>query len=628
MKKLWQRPLFWFALALLVRLLYLQEQSGHFLFYQQMLDEREIVELARNGFVEGEPFFKAPLYSLFIRAVMFSAGDTWVWLVRLIQHLCGALLVVLAFDTARRLAHSIPAAALVAGMLCFYGPLIRLEDRLVLDFFTVFMQSAMLWAMLRIPDASHKTKWALIAGLFAGLSWLIRPTLMPVLPILALWIFMHQRPWKPKLGVAAAYLLFPAIAIGGFTLRNHQVSGEALSTPWQGGYNFYQANKQDGNGRYLVQDSYVAQHGGNPTRELILREAPPLLPEAPVARPDYKAANAAWFHLGWSEIKEDLPAWMGLMIKKGFYLLSAREIYNFEDYRVMRQLSTILKVTFFNFGWLWPLALASLAWGKSWNSQHVLVALYLVFLGGAIALFFTSGRLRMPLVFPVVLLAAVTIARLISRPRQITPWLLIAAGIALSWMDWWGVRSEDLRDIEYARLSNAAWRANEFEPALSYADAAMALRTRNPQIHQVRGQALHGVGRYTEAAEAFERSIGLFPGDVNSLYNLGYIYYRHLDEAERATPLLRRAAEHGSQKATLLLLRVGIRSNDPGAHRRLNEIKPTPDLAEMMLITTICAATRRGQVDQVQKWSRALEAQFGKRAMDDLAWELEQLERR
>ena len=161
------------------------------------------------------------------------------------------------------------------------------------------------------------------------------------------------------------------------------------------------------------------------------------------------------------------------MLRKGFYLVTAREIYNFEDYQIMRELSSVLKLTGFNFGWLWPLAFASLAFCIKWRSEHLLAAVYLLLLGGAIALFFTSGRLRMPLVFPVVLIAATTIAYLLKNPKHLLTWALIALGMALSWVDWWGVRSDDLRDIEYARLSNAAWRGGAFDTSLSYADKAI-----------------------------------------------------------------------------------------------------------------------------------------------------------
>ncbi|MFT5497855.1 MAG: 4-amino-4-deoxy-L-arabinose transferase-like glycosyltransferase [Kiritimatiellia bacterium] len=636
MKTLLQKPLFWFVLAMLVRLAYLQEQSGHFTFYQQMLDEREVAETARNGFPTGEPFFKAPLYVYFIRMVMAISGDAWVWLARLIQHFCGGLLVVLGFDAARRMTRSSVAAAIVAGMLCFYGPLIRLENRLILDFFTVFLQSAMLWAMLRIPDDPKKMKWAIIASAFAGLSWLNRPTIMPVLPFLALWLFMHQRPWKPNLKLAGVYLVFPLIALGGFTLRNQLASGQALTTPWQGGYNFYQANKPEANGRYLVQEHMAAAHSGNPTKELMRVQFQVALPDGTSRYPDlpYGLLNEHWFDQGFDAIKENVPAWLSLMLRKGFYLVTAREIYNFEDYQIMRELSSVLKLTGFNFGWLWPLAFASLAFCRKWRSEHLLAAVYLLLLGGAIALFFTSGRLRMPLVFPVVLLAATTIAHLLKNPKHLLTWALIALGMALSWVDWWGVRSEDLRDIEYARLSNAAWRAGENETALSYADQSVELQTQNPQIQQLRGQALHGLNRFDEAIAAYKQSTLSLPQDPNAFYNLGLIYYRNLEIIEAGYHAFEAAGSRGMADGYLMTARLINQHKHPQSlggdpstveeqiKQAFEAGQPSP---KILSITTICIAAKKGDHAAVKHMSRELEANFGQPAMDELAWELGKL---
>ncbi|MFT5499678.1 MAG: tetratricopeptide (TPR) repeat protein, partial [Kiritimatiellia bacterium] len=211
-------------------------------------------------------------------------------------------------------------------------------------------------------------------------------------------------------------------------------------------------------------------------------------------------------------------------------------------------------------------------------------------------------------------------------------WALIALGMALSWVDWWGVRSEDLRDIEYARLSNAAWRGGAFDTSLSYADKAIELNTKNPQIQQLRGQALYGVGRIQEAAEAYEKAILTLPTDYNSRYNLGRILYRDFNDPDRAMQILKKAG-HGMDGAAWLRARILIRAGKlaeaekiltlpfgPGLQEIWNEIEPRG-----YYISAICLAFKKGDQETVENFRKQLETDFGQPAMDELAWELGQI---
>ncbi len=603
------------GLGLILRLAYLAEQQNtSVLFYQLFLDEQEMAVAAKRLLAgEGlgkEPLFKAPLYPFYLAGMMAVAGERWLWLARAVQHLLGAFLILIAYDTARRMTSSPKAkSGRLAGMLAAvivagYGPLIRLEHTLVLDFLTVFLQSAMLWAMVRSKTSAHPKngwKWVLLAGICAMLAWLNRPTILLTLPFLVVWVLgWNWRGWRVqfnrvssrrRLVWAMLFSVFPLLAMGGVYWRNHAVGGEGMVLPWQGGYNFYHANKQGANGRYLLQETFSLTQRGNPTRELAeagyeeaVRDG--TVPPAETGR--FRAINAYWFNRAIGEIKADPSAWAALMGRKLLYLASAREIFNFEDYDVQKRLSGILRWLPLNFGHVWPLALASVALVAMLpRGRRQLAGLmwgYLFFLGGAVALYFTSGRLRMPLAFPAIVLAASGVAVAVTRLRANRTLCRAAVALALlilgawmSWGDWWGVRSENLRHIEFARLSNAAWHSGQPDKALNYADASRAEKPDYPTLSLLRGQALYGLGKTNEAVLAFSESMTRLPTDPVAPYNLGIIHYYQLHQPAKAAGFFEEAIRRQPQyhsaywMSCLAHLRLG---QTVAAARRLSSYLP------------------------------------------------------
>lgn len=584
------------ALALAVRLVYLLEQGMTSpLFYQPLLDELELVESARallagQGF-GNEPLFKGPAYPLILAAVMAVTGETWPWSIRLLQHLGGVLLVWLAFDAARRLvpagtARSIAGAA-AALSVALYGPLVRLESNIVVDFFVVLFQSWMLWALIRWTQAlpRHQTRWLLLSGALAAAAWLTRPTLTPLLPVLALWVVLRTGqaagPANPSLRRrilgAAVFLSIPLVVMAAVYLRNAR-TGDPMLLPWQGGFNFYHANRTGALGRYFLQTQVASSSGANPTRRLAeegwLRSVSP--GEAAANPRRYSAINRYWFDLARRDISGDPLRWAGLMGRKLLYVVSDKEIFNFEEYDLQRSLSSVLPWLFFRFGIVAPLALASLAMlpfvaRRRWPGWELLW-IYGAGFAFATALYYTSGRMRMPLLFPAVVLGssglALAVARLATpgRPRlalYACYLLLLTAGAVLSWGDWWGVRSERMWHADLSRMSNAAWREGRARLALELAERAALEKPDYPTLPTLRGQALYSLGRKEEAAAAYREAVRRIPGDPVAPFNLAVALHYDLGRPEEAAALyaesLRRdpAYHQAAWRSALLHLKLG-----------------------------------------------------------------------
>ncbi|MEQ8822200.1 MAG: tetratricopeptide repeat protein [Sumerlaeia bacterium] len=655
---LWQRPWFWFAVALLPRLIYLYEQSATSpLFYVPLQDAADAVEdanalLRGDGFGPG-PLFKAPFYLIFLAATMVFAGDAYLWLARLIQHVAGALLAALAVDGVRRvLGHRSGvgwAAALAGALVAVYAPMVRLENRLILDFFALFFQSAMVWALLRAKLDPDRRRWVLWAGGLAALAILTRPTVLPVLPFLAAWL-AGARLWKWRdraksrraLERAGVFLAFPAMALVLTMARNVAVSGEALVLPWQGGYSFYYANTEGANGRYFLQSSIVAGAAvGNPTQSLAVRGYLEGVRAGAVRGPEddrirYGAVNDYWFDRATREIADDPPRWLGLMLRKALELTSDREIFNFEDYTVQRERSLLLRLLPGRFGWLWPMALGSLAvlWNLGRGRRRLAggLWLYAALLGGAIGLYYTSGRMRMPLMFPAVLLGAAGLALAVEHARakawpRFGAWAaLVVVGLAMSWGDWNGVRSENMRFAEFERLSNASYRLGEYENALAFAEDVERERPGYPTAPQLRAQALYGLGQFDGAAAAYRDAAERMPTNPGPHVNLGVIALYERGAPAEAVGHFREALErdpnNGKAAGLAAIAQIRLGRVEAAAQLLANE---RPDEPLEILVARVLIARERADAAATERYAKALADRFGPGALERLSEELEAL---
>ncbi len=512
-----------------------------------MLDEREAVDSARSiisGVTDGEPWFKAPGYSWIMAAIMSLSGEAWPWTVRAVQHLAGAWVVGMVAWLAGLLS---PAggrrkvAIAVAGFLgAVYAPLIRLENNLSLDFWAVFFQSAMLCALAALTArfrSRPRSREAAYAGCLAAAAWLVRPTITVALPFLALWlVIISFNPAQKKshriLRPAIIFLLPIIFAATAVTMRNFTVSGEVMTMPWQGGYSFYYANHPAATGRYFTQSKLAETSDPNPTHYLAIEGYRNSLSDADKAAfdraPRYGAVNEFWFQSANAAIRSNPLAWARLMAQKGIYLFSDKEIFNYEEFDLQRDLSSILRWLPGRFGVVFPLAMASFATLTFVPFRrrriHQLVFIYMVALSAGIALYFASGRMRMPLAFPLIALAGYSVAGFshLKMPRKLVALVLLLAGVILSWGDWWGVLSESMAHVDLGRMSNAAWHKGDYRQALDFAVDAEKLSPNYPGLPRLKGQALYNLGRLDEARTEFQRSVDLL-GDETSRRNLKVI---------------------------------------------------------------------------------------------------------
>lgn len=646
--------LFWFAAAFLIRLAYLFEQGAEgVMFFQPILDNEESINAARallNGEGFGaEPFFKAPLHTVWIALHIGIFGEGFFYSLRFAQHVLGALLAPIVFSAARLLVSPgrgrVVASHVAALLITIHAPLVRLENRLVLDFLVFFFQSAMIWALIMAVSSFGKQKlyWFIGAGVLAGLAWLTRPTLIVALPFIVIWILgagiLIKKHRKSRLIYAGVFVVPFLLAVLIFGVRNKTTGGEMLFLPWQGGYALYHANNETANGKYYVQEGFKKSSvSKNPTRQFMING---YLEVNNLNEIDSFGDMDSWWKDQTKEmILDDLGRWLGLMVRKTLFLTSDREVFNFEFYDLHREYSNILSLLPGRFGIIWPFALAAFAFVPFVNFRRrrlvLLLIIYGITIGGGIILYYASGRMRMPIVFPAILLAAFSIGQITDIlkssktkiPLYIAPVLFIA-GIGMSWHNVDGVRTETFADVEYIYWSHGAWRDGLPELALEFADKAAEYRPDYPTIPQLRAQALYSLQRYEEAEAAMIESLKRIPENPSDMYNLSLVQYEHLDKVNEALVNIQKLKDlkTDNPRVDWLLARILFTMGNIEEAESILEIYPEESLSPQAPMELLLAHFLQGCVNQdnqkFQKMIAMITQGYGEFGQDSIAAEIE-----
>lgn len=186
-----------------------------------------------------------PLYPWVLAAVP-GVGQAEFLGVRLLQAVVGTAALVGVYLLARRRVSS--AASLIAvGLTALYGPLTFYETRLLGDSLAFALLVGVLVAADALADRGGAWRAALV-GAITGLTCLLRPQALLLVPVLAIWTAtLPRRPW-PALLVAAAVVIAPA------TLHNWRASGELIPISDNGGVNLWLANTGPLSGTFATQE--------------------------------------------------------------------------------------------------------------------------------------------------------------------------------------------------------------------------------------------------------------------------------------------------------------------------------------------------------------------------------------
>jgi len=198
-----------------------------------------------NNFLDGKGLIlsdrlkihRTPGYPLFLAAVYALAGRQNLLAVALIQALVGTASVAVIFLTAARLFDR--TAALAAGAIAaaypfhiYFTPLILTET---LFTFLLLALVASLVALATEHSRGRLAAWLAAAACSAGAAVMVKPSVLPLIALMAPAALLTFKPARRGAAVAAALLVGTGVFLAPWAIRNERISGHlVLTTLWTG----------------------------------------------------------------------------------------------------------------------------------------------------------------------------------------------------------------------------------------------------------------------------------------------------------------------------------------------------------------------------------------------------------
>jgi 4-amino-4-deoxy-L-arabinose transferase-like glycosyltransferase len=345
-------------------------------------------EIAGGVLSTGEVFHSAPLYPYLVAPIFAVCGPDPL-AARLFQALLGAAAVLL-FYLAARFYFSRPWALGAAAAMALYYPFTFFEGKLLIATSAVFFLNLVLFlfaAQIKIP----KTGLAFAAGIAVGIASGLRPNLVLMIPLLALWLLWFFR----KRGGLARALLFAAgafLPILPFTWHNWKVADDFVLLSDNGGINFYLGNNPGAKGSFHVTESIW----GHKEHQFFMAKQMAEQARGRTLKPS--EVSSYWMEQGFAFAKEQPMDYLHLLFQKLKSFLENFEYAIIYTPSVERPLTPSLYIPFIP----WAVFISAFALGLTallfkgrgdgrWIVPLLIVAVNLF----SILLFFNYSRFRM-----------------------------------------------------------------------------------------------------------------------------------------------------------------------------------------------------------------------------------------
>lgn len=499
------------AVALLWRLVYFFEMYASPYADDLTLDSRVYHELglaaAAGEWSHGETFFQAPLYPwlLGITYSLFGPSQT---VVKLLQILLSVASCWLIYRLAERVFDR--AVGLVAlAISAVYGMSLYFANELLVVTVIVFLDLLGLDLLARAAADGRKLLWT-PAGVVFGLSAIARPTILPFVAVVAVWIAVtgwRSGRARTALREAILFAVGVAVPIAPVTLHNYLADGDLVLIAANGGVNFFIGNNPESDGvTAVVPGTRADRWGGHEDQVRIGREALGDPGASPREISDY------WYQRAWQYIRDAPAAAIRHTAFKAFILINAHEVSNNRVIEFVTRHSTIYSWATVKVWLVLPLAVAGLVVGGGRRQPKSLLLIFAAVYSATVIPFFVNARFRMPVV-PVL--------------------VIFAAAAVVAWSRWLWSKPIDRR---FGKLVAASIVA-----ALAVAVVVRplpALRVPDAQAFFNEGEACRAHGDFAAAAEWYREALGEFPGYCDAAFNLAQIHARVFPDPKKVVEVL------------------------------------------------------------------------------------------
>ena len=493
--------------------------------------------------VVNEPFYQDPLYPYFL-ALVYSVFGHGYWAVYLIQLVLAMGLLLLVYDTARRL-FDWRAGIAAAGIAALYKPFIFYESQIEKTALAVFLTALLIWLFVRAtshrPQATRGNSavghwaWPFASGVALGLAALTRANTLLFAPLLPLALALNPQVKNRNLriGAAAASLLGLLLVIAPVSVRNSILAREFVLTTTQAGQNLYIGNSQ-----YNTGGLYVAPPWVRPTPDFEQSDFAEYARKVENRRLSYGQVSRFYVRAAVDWARTHPRDFTRLLWRKTMLYFINFEVPDNQDIGFVARYSWVLRLPLFSFGVVFALGLAAMILLGRGLARLSLVVFFFGYAASVIA-FFIFSRYRIP-----------TVSALLPFAGAMVLWLADAVQ---------GLRSSRARrPISPARVAGAlvltlaiyAATLVPTRPGRVQADAAISLvNLAEDYCHE---------GDTARAVKTYEQALATQPGLALASRELGHIMIARND-LNRALLLLSDAAQ--------------VDPSDPYAHVLLGEVR-------------------------------------------------------
>lgn len=481
----------WFSLAV-----FLASPYGLY----PVLDARRYYEGALAilaGSAAPGPFLYEPLYTYLQAAIYALTGIEFHHLL-ILQVGLGSLAAVLAYVI---LLDVLPASWALAGGLAYAAyPATLLADTVPIKepLAGVLLLAAIL--QLQRHRRSGRTMPLLLAGLFFGLTLLVRENLLVLAPLLGLLLVPGAAGGRAALRRAGVFFAGAALAVLPVTARNCTVGGDCVLIAASGGSNLSMAFNERSRGDSFVQPAFARSGPARLTEDAVeeasRRAGRPLSPGA---------ASSYWAREALRYIAAHPARSAALVAQRLWVSLGNDEISGNYPYEYFARLNPLIGWNPLGFGLIF--ALGAAGWWSA-RRQRATWIFPAVFLGTWLSFlpFWTLDRFRLPAVLP--LIAGVLLAvreiwrRLRAREFRAAAALLALAALLLAIalpprLD--ARRRGEVLALAYARGADLYLQAGALASAGAHLEQARRGPQTLPEINLVAARYLAAAGRPEEA---------------------------------------------------------------------------------------------------------------------------------
>ena len=504
------------AVALLWRVVFFLEMYASPYADNLTLDSQVYHEVAlaaaAGEWSHGETFFQAPLYPWVLGAIYSLVGPSQT-LVKLFQILLSVASCWLIYRLANRVFDR--TVALVAlAISAVYGMSLYFANELLVVTVIVFLDLLGLDFLIRAAGDGRKMLWA-AAGVVFGLSAIARPTILPFVAVVGVWIVVSG--WRSErirtaLREAILFGVGVALPIAPVALHNFLADGDFVLVAANGGVNFFIGNNPRSDGiTAVVPGARADRWGGHEDQVRIAREALGDPGATPREISDY------WYNSAWNSIRVSPIEAFRHTAFKAFILINAHEVSNNRVIEFVTRHSSIYTWATLKIWLVLPLGLAGIVLGGGRRQPRSLLLVFSVTYSATLIPFFINARFRMPL-------AAVCI--------------IFAASAVVAWSRWLRKRPLDRRV--------GLWVVVSVIVAVVVAILARplpAIRVPDAQAFFNEGEACRAHGDFAAASGWYEAALDEYPGYCDAAFNLAQIHGRVFPDPEVVVEVLEPVVE-------------------------------------------------------------------------------------